>query len=179
MMSVHPNQRLSWVFATLGQCVVSSKPDLFRPQTHTTKLLDAKIGRLREQNQYHSKRWSFLEFLTFVSDKRSLRSLCGLSRVSKNRNNQIPQLERSNLNPASKEMFLILLNCAKLKFVSYTSNWLEQMYDFQNRTMFHQKWISNLQDLPAKSESWNSPNLHCLAVLPTWQYCLYSHVWWM
>ena len=32
---------------------------------------------------------------------------------------------------------------------------------------------------PAKSESWNSPNLHCLAVFPTWQYCLYSLVWWM
>ena len=32
---------------------------------------------------------------------------------------------------------------------------------------------------PAKSESWNSPNLHCFAVLPTWQYCLYSHVWWI
>ena len=31
----------------------------------------------------------------------------------------------------------------------------------------------------AKSESWNSPSLHCLAVFPTWQYCLYSHVWWM
>ena len=32
---------------------------------------------------------------------------------------------------------------------------------------------------PAKSESWNSPSLHCFAVLPTWQYCLYAHVWWM
>ena len=32
---------------------------------------------------------------------------------------------------------------------------------------------------PAKSESWNSPNLHCLAVCPTWQYCLYPHAWWM
>ena len=32
---------------------------------------------------------------------------------------------------------------------------------------------------PAKSESWNSPNLHCLAILPTWRYCLYSHVWWI
>ena len=32
---------------------------------------------------------------------------------------------------------------------------------------------------PAKSESWNSPNLHCFAVFPTWQHCLYSHVWWM
>ena len=33
-------------------------------------------------------------------------------------------------------------------FVSYTSNLLEQMYDFQKRTMFLQKWILNLQDLP-------------------------------
>ena len=32
---------------------------------------------------------------------------------------------------------------------------------------------------PAKSESWNSPNLHCLAVFPTWQNCLYSLVWWI
>ena len=31
---------------------------------------------------------------------------------------------------------------------------------------------------PAKSESWNSPSLHCLAVFPTWQYCLYSQVLW-
>ena len=31
---------------------------------------------------------------------------------------------------------------------------------------------------PAKSESWNSPSLHCLAVFPTWQYCLCSLVWW-
>ena len=36
-----------------------------------------------------------------------------------------------------KRWFRILLNCAKLKFVSYTSNWLEQMYDFQKRTTFH------------------------------------------
>ena len=43
---------------------------------------------------------------------------------------------------------LILLNCAKLKFVSYTSNLLEQMYDFPKRTMFLQKWILNPQDLP-------------------------------
>ena len=32
---------------------------------------------------------------------------------------------------------------------------------------------------PAKSESWNNPSMHCCAVLPTWHYCLNSHVWWM
>ena len=53
----------------------------------------------------------------------------------------------SNLNPASKEMIRILLNCVKLKFVSYTSNLLEQMYDFQICTMFLQKWILSPQDL--------------------------------
>ena len=36
-----------------------------------------------------------------------------------------------------KIWFLNLLNCAKLKFVSYTSNLLEQTYDFQKCTMFH------------------------------------------
>ena len=38
-----------------------------------------------------------------------------------------------------RKWFLILLNCAKLKFVSYTSNLSEQMYDFQKCTMFHPK----------------------------------------
>ena len=32
---------------------------------------------------------------------------------------------------------------------------------------------------PAKSESWNKPNRQCWAVLPTWQYCPWSLVWWM
>ena len=32
---------------------------------------------------------------------------------------------------------------------------------------------------PAKSESWNRPNLQWFAVFPTWQYCLYELVWWM
>ena len=46
-----------------------------------------------------------------------------------------------------KRWFLILLNCEKQQFVSCTSNWLEQMYDFQENTTFLQKWISNPQDL--------------------------------
>ena len=44
--------------------------------------------------------------------------------------------------------FQILLNCEKQQFVSCTSNLLEQRCDFQKRTMFLQRWISNLQDLP-------------------------------
>ena len=43
-----------------------------------------------------------------------------------------------------------MLNCAKLMFVSYTSNLLEQMCDFRKCTMFLQKWILNPQYLPRK-----------------------------
>ena len=49
--------------------------------------------------------------------------------------------------------FQILLNCEKQQFVSCTSNLLEQMYDFQKRTMFLQKWIFESSRSPAKSES--------------------------
>ena len=43
----------------------------------------------------------------------------------------------SNLNPMSKEMIS-----------NSVPNFLEQIYDFQKCTMFLQKWIMNLQDLP-------------------------------
>ena len=46
-----------------------------------------------------------------------------------------------------KRWFLIQLNCAKLKFVSYTSDLSEQMHDFQKRTMLHLMYILNPQDL--------------------------------
>ena len=85
------------------------------------------------------------------------------------------ELQRSDLinqvreyHPTSilhpKKWFLILLNCAKLKFVSYTSNLSEQMYDFQNRTMFHPKWILNPQDLL------QNLSLETVPVCIAWQY---------
>ena len=40
-------------------------PSLTMIQTHTTKLLDAKAGRLREHSQYYSARWSSLEIFDF------------------------------------------------------------------------------------------------------------------
>ena len=89
--------------------------------------------------------------------------------------NQV-RVYRPSLILHPRKWFLILLNCAKLKFVSYTYNWLEKMYDFHKCTMFLQKWILNPQE---KSESWNSPSLHCFALYPTWQYCLYSLAQWM
>ena len=54
-----------------------------------------------------------------------------------------------------------------------TNVWLPKTHDVPPKVDFESSRS------PAKSESWNSPSLHCLAVLPTWQYCLYSHVWWI
>ena len=95
----------------------------------TRKLLDTKTGRLREHNQCYSARWSFLEIfdLWSLTTERS-----GLSEVwimfpktetirSHRSKTRLP----SNLNPTSKER--ILMNCVKMKFVSYTSNLSEQM----------------------------------------------------
>ena len=83
----------------------------------------------------------------------------------------------SNLSPVSKEM---ISDSAELwetavcflhiQFVG-TNVWLPKTHNVPPEVDF--------QSSTAKSESWNSPSLHCLAVLPTWQYCLCSHVKWM
>ena len=127
---------LSWSSWSLLRC----------PQTHTTKRLDAKTGRLREHNQCDSTRWSFLEIVWLVRDPchRSQRvapigqesELCFQGLKQSDPINQEREYRLiSILRP--KKWFLILLNCVNLKFVSYTSNLLEQMYDFQKRTMLH------------------------------------------
>ena len=55
----------------------------------------------------------------------------------------------SNLNPASKEISSDSVElCETAVCFSHIQLFLEQMYDFQKCTMFLQKWISNLQDLP-------------------------------
>ena len=54
-------------------------------QTHSIKLLAAKIGRLWEHGQHYSKRRTFLEIAALARDLRHgfLRSIMVLSRVSK------------------------------------------------------------------------------------------------
>ena len=85
----------------------------------------------------------------------------------------------SNLSPVSKEM---ISDSAELRETEVcflhiqligTNVWLPKMHNVPPEVDFESSWS------PAKSESWNSPSLHCFAVFPTWQYCLYSHVWWI
>ena len=103
-------------------------------------------------NQCYSTRWSFLEIVCLRF------ALCyRWQRVSpvfqesescfQGRNKSRAGIP-SNLNPASKEMISDSVElCVNMKFVSYTSNLLEQMYDFQKHIMFTQKWIFSPQDV--------------------------------
>ena len=84
----------------------------------------------------------------------------------------------SNLNTVSKEMISDSVELCEtavcflhIQLIG-TNVWLPQMHNVPPEVDFESSRS------PAKSESWNSPSLHCLAVLPTWQYCPYSHVWW-
>ena len=85
----------------------------------------------------------------------------------------------SNLDPASKEMIYdsVELCETEVRFLQIqligANVWLPKMHNVPPDVDFESS-----RSL-AKSESWNSHNLHCLAVFPTWQYCLYSHVWWV
>ena len=78
----------------------------------------------------------------------------------------------SNLNPASKEMIsdsveLCETDVCFLHFQLIGTNvWLPRTHNVPPEVDFESSRS------PAKSESWNSPSLHCLAVLLTWQYCL-------
>ena len=82
----------------------------------------------------------------------------------------------SNLNPSSKEMFSDSIELCETEVCFLhiqligTNVWLPKMHNVPPDVDFESSRS------PAKSESWNSPNLHCFAVFPTWQYCLYSLV---
>ena len=66
----------------------------------------------------------------------------------------------SNPNPASKEMVSDSVELWETDVCFLHIQLLEQMYDFQKCTMFLQKWISNLPDLPRSQnlETVSSPS---------------------
>ena len=85
----------------------------------------------------------------------------------------------SNLSPVSSEIISDSVELCEtavcflhIQFVG-TNVWLPKMHNVPPEVDFESSRS------PTKSEFWNSPNLHCLAAFPTWQYCLYSLVWWI
>ena len=118
--------------------------------------------------------WSLSQFTTF--DQESELCFQGQKTIRSHKSRAgIP----SNLNPASKEMISDSVElwetavCFLHIQLLGTSVWLPKTHNVPPEVDVESSRS------PAKSESWNSPNLHCFAVLPTWQYCLFSHVWWM
>ena len=74
----------------------------------------------------------------------------------------------SNLSPVSKEMisdsvelFETAVCFLHIQLIE-TSVWLRKTHNVPPEVDFESSWS------PAKSESWHSPNLHCFAVLPSW-----------
>ena len=94
-----------------------------------------------------------------------------LIRVStKNYDDQIPKSSAgfpSNLNPASKEMISDSVELCETEVCFLhiqligTNVWLPETHNVPPEVDFESSRS------PAKSESWNSPNLHCLAVFST------------
>ena len=122
------------------------------------------------QNIEHSSRLLALRVTCVTANNGLPRSIMVLNRISKDKHSDPINRERESRLISiqrPKRRFRILLNCEKQQFVSYTSNLLEQMYDFQKRIMFHKKWNSDLQDL-AQYRS-----LETVPVNIIWQY--YPH----
>ena len=171
-----PNKSNSVDSGNMSHCRTSSFYDhldhCFRClQTHTTKLSDEKIGRLRELNKHFPNHGSFFEIACVcesceVENKFHACSTTGLP-VLYGSDSCFQELKRSDPtdqerehHPTSilhpKNRFLILLNCVKLKFVSCTSNLLEQMHDFQKRHNVPPEVDFESSESPAKSESGQS-----------------------
>ena len=84
----------------------------------------------------------------------------------------------SNLNPASKELISDSVELCETEVCFLHIQLLGTNAWLQKRTMFIQKWILNPQDLP-QNRSLETVPVCNVWHFPSWQYCLYSHAWWM
>ena len=114
------------------------------PQTHTIKLLVARIGHLKEQNQCLSSHRFSCEAYDVCEHYYQVAPIDLKHEKHFQEQKQLNPIVPEQVNhPVSilcpKRWSQSLLNSAKQKPVSCTSNFLEQMYDFRKRTMFLQK----------------------------------------
>ena len=107
----------------------------------TTKLPHEKNSRLRGHCLDHQSFHEFSFALEMYTGLPALDHSDACFREELWRSEPINQVRvyRPSFILHPRKWFLILLNCAKLKIVSYTSNWLEQTYGFRKCTMFHLK----------------------------------------
>ena len=93
-----------------------------------------------------------LRFLTSVNDNGSPRSLCSPESCFPKQKQSDPTIREQEARLISihrpKEMISDSVELCETEVCFLHIQLIEQMYDFQKRTMFLQKWILNLQDLP-------------------------------
>ena len=155
------------VFKHIQQSFLMRRVDVWVNKINIIEIIDHSLRLLAFVN---SVRWrtnfTFVRvspfFMTLIrisnATIRSLKSSAGIP---------------SNLNPASKEMISdsVELCETEVLFLKHpqligTNVWLPKM----NKVPPEVDLESSRS--PAKSKSWNSPNLHCLAMFPTWQNCM-------
>ena len=103
-----------------------------------------------------------------------------LIRISvKNNNDQIPQVKRGyTVHPQTCIQQNDFWFCWAVRnwslFLTHPADWNERVAS--ENTVFPPEVDFGSSRSPAKSECWNSPNLHCFAMFPTWQRYLDSLV---
>ena len=109
-------------------------------------------------------------------------SIWHMRHASKDRNNWIPQLQNKKTiwsqSSVQRHNFRFCWTvwtavCFLHIQLVGTNVWLPNVHSIPPKVNFESS------KSPAKSEYRNSPNLHCVATLPTWQFCSFQHVWWM
>ena len=121
--------------------------------------------------------WCLWSSLSGFPDRSETRETFPRTETFRSHNSRASKL--SNLNQASKEIIpdSVELRETAVYFLHIqlvgTNVWLPKTHNVPQEVDFESSRS------PARSESWNIPSLHCLAVFPTWQYCLYSLVWWI
>ena len=142
-------------------------------QTHTTQLLDAKIGRLREQGQHSPKHWSLL-LLAHVILKTANNGCppfyyglesCFQGLIQSDPTNQEREYRPTSiLHPRRWCLILVELCETEVCFLHIqligTNVWLPETHNVPPEVDFESSRS------PAKSESWNSPSRTVLQYYP-------------
>ena len=118
-----------------------------------------------------------MRFLISFNINRSSRSVWSLNHASKNRNNLIPELQssesvqsQSSIQKNDLRFYWTVRDCSLI--LAHTKNvWLPKTHNVPPEVDFESsRSLAKLESVAI-----------CIffAVLSTWQYCLYSLVWWI
>ena len=85
----------------------------------------------------------------------------------------------SNLNPTCKEMISDFAELCETAVCFFTYQTFWNKCRTSKKAQRSSKSGFRIFKISREVRVLKQSNLHCLAIVPTWQYCLYSHVWWI